>query len=249
MKTEWDYTSLAEAYLKRASYSSVSIDRMCETAKVKLGGSVCDIGAGVAHLTVELLGRGMHVVAIEPNDAMRERGIERTSEFSNVEWVEATGEDTKQQHGMFDLITFGSSFNVCDRQKALRESYRVLRDGGWFACLWNHRNLEDPIQKEIENIIKRFVTGYQYGTRREDQTAEIDKSNLFQNVVKIEGDVEHKQYVDEVIEAWRSHGTLQRQAGNNFNRIINAIEEFIRGLKNDAIIVPYTTKVWMAKKI
>ena len=59
----------------------------------------------------------------------------------------------------YHMTTFGSSFNVCDRQKALIESKRILVHRGWFACMWNHRDLEDPLQKEIESIIKKgFLT-------------------------------------------------------------------------------------------
>ena len=39
---------------------------------------------------------------------------------------------------------------------------------GWFACMWNHRDVEDPIQKNIENIITSFIPNYDYGLRRQD---------------------------------------------------------------------------------
>ena len=57
----------------------------------------------------------------------------------------------------YHMTTFGSSFNVCDRQKALIESKRILVHRGWFACMWNHRDLEDPLQNEIESIIKKRI--------------------------------------------------------------------------------------------
>lgn len=37
MKTEWDYTELAAAYLKRPDYATEAIDRMLEISNV-LGG-------------------------------------------------------------------------------------------------------------------------------------------------------------------------------------------------------------------
>ncbi len=37
MKTEWDYTNLAEAYLKRPDYAQSAIDKMLEIAGVKKG--------------------------------------------------------------------------------------------------------------------------------------------------------------------------------------------------------------------
>ena len=39
-------------------------------------GEVCDVGAGVAHLTLELLNRSFKVVLLlSLNDAMRENGV------------------------------------------------------------------------------------------------------------------------------------------------------------------------------
>ncbi|GAB4181126.1 MAG: class I SAM-dependent methyltransferase [Thalassobaculales bacterium] len=248
MKTEWDYTALADAYLKRPDYAEAAIDAMLAVAGAAAGQPVCDVGAGVAHLTLMLAARGHPVAAVEPNDAMRRNGIARTAGLAQVTWTEGVGEATGQPAEHFALVTFGSSFNVCDRQAALAESCRILRPGGWFACMWNHRFLEDPIQARIEAIIRSAVPGYGYGVRREDQTAEIDRSGRFGPVIYLESRVRHRQAVADCIEAWRSHGTLARQAGEAFPAIIAEIARYLEGLGEPAIAVPYTTAIWMARR-
>ena len=150
MKTEWDYTELAQAYLKRADNAQEAIDKMFSMAEVKPGDNACDVGAGAAHLTMKLAEYGLKVCAVEPNDAMRTNGIRRTAQYANVKWFEGIGEHTGMRDNEFDIVTFGSSFNVCNRQEALKESKRILKSKGWFACMWNHRKLEDPLQKQIE---------------------------------------------------------------------------------------------------
>ncbi|MFW6751322.1 class I SAM-dependent methyltransferase [Pseudomonas glycinae] len=247
MKTEWDYTTLADAYLKRPDYADAAIDAMLSIAGAEQGDKFCDVGAGVAHLTLMLAARGLDVTAVEPNDAMRANGIKRTAELSNVKWHEGTGEATGQTTQAFDMVTFGSSFNVCDRQQALKETARILKPRGWFACMWNHRNLEDPIQARIEAIIKDRVPGYGYGTRREDQTAVIDASELFGPVVHLDARVIHEQSIEECLEAWRSHATLERQAGANFHEVISAIDDYLKGLKTPSIQIPYSTNIWVAQ--
>ncbi|WP_367255192.1 class I SAM-dependent methyltransferase [Pseudomonas sp. stari2] len=247
MKTEWDYTTLADAYLKRPDYADAAIDAMLSIAGAEQGDKFCDVGAGVAHLTLMLAARGLHVTAVEPNDAMRANGIKRTAELANVKWHEGTGEVTGQATQAFDMVTFGSSFNVCDRQQALKETARILKPRGWFACMWNHRNLEDPIQARIEAIIKERVPGYGYGTRREDQTAVIDASELFGPVVHLDARVIHEQSIEECLEAWRSHATLERQAGANFHEVISAIDDYLKGLKTPSIQIPYSTNIWVAQ--
>lgn len=72
------------------------------------------------------------------------------------------------------MVSFGSSFNVVERPAALREVKRIAVARGWFACRWNHRDLDDPLQKEVEATIVSLVPGYGYGVRREDQTAVIE---------------------------------------------------------------------------
>jgi len=150
MKTEWDYTALACAYMKRPGYSDNAIDRMLEAAGAMPGTAVCDIGAGTGHLTIALAGRKCTVTAVEPNDSMRELGVRRTNGTDTIVWKEAVAENTGLPGGSFSLVTFGSSFNVTDRQQALVESHRLLAQGGWFACMWNHRDIGDPIQAGIE---------------------------------------------------------------------------------------------------
>ena len=148
MKSMWNYTALADGYVKRPDYSAAAIDEMCAAMEIKENDILCDIGAGAGHLTIELGKRGFKVNAVEPNDAMRSHGIKRTAQYDGqIDWFEGTAEDTLQDDSQFDAVTFGSSFNVCDQEKALKESLRICKPGGWFSCMWNHRDLEDsPIQ-------------------------------------------------------------------------------------------------------
>ena len=248
MKTEWDYTNLADAYLHRPEYAPSAIAELLAAAGVKPGDAACDVGAGAAHLTLELAKFGLKVWAVEPNDAMRANGIKRTVAYPAVQWFEGVGEDTGMEEEKFELVTFGSSFNVCDRQQALRETSRILKPDGWFACMWNHRDLDDPLQQTIEEVIKRNISGYSYGTRREDQTEIINQSGLFGPVKFLSGHVEHHLNAEDFIEGWKSHGTVYRQSPEIFDTIIAEIRQVVEHLNQETITVPYTTRIWMAQK-
>ena len=162
---EWDYSDLAAAYGKRPDYADAGIDRMLAGAGLEAGAAACDVGAEVGHLTVKLVDRGLTVAAVEPNQAMRERGRARTAGWPGVGWSEGAGEATGQPDRAFDLVTFGSSFNVTDRGRALSETARILKPGGWFACMWNHRDLDDATQAAIERTIREHLPDYDYGSR------------------------------------------------------------------------------------
>ncbi len=247
MKTEWDYTDLARAYLKRPEYAPGAIDSIAACPGIEPGAAVCDMGAGTGKLTLPLLQRGMEVTAVEPNDAMRELGIGQTAGHPDVTWIEGTAEQPGLPAGAFRLVTFGSSFTVTRRARALDQASRLLVADGWLAVLSNHRDLEDPLQKAIEAVIHRAIPGYSYGLRREDQTGVIAESGLFREVRKVEKRVLHRQKVADMVEAWGSHGTLHRQAGDRFDGIIRQIEQILLSSGSQTVAVPYTTRLWLAE--
>lgn len=134
MKTEWDYTELADAYLKRPDYAEEAINKMMEIAGVFSGGAdvhVCDVGAGAAHLTLHMARKGLTV-------------------------------------------------------------------------------------QEIQSFSGRVV---------------------------------HEVPVEDVIEGWRSHGTLHRQVGDKFGAVVDDIAAYLHGLGKETIPVPYETHIWMARVI
>ena len=172
-------------------------------------------------------------------------GQNRTEQ--NITWTVGTGEDTKMPSNYFDLVTFGSSFNVCDRQAALLETKRILKSNGWFACMWNHRDLNDKLQSEIENILKKNISDYDYGIRREDQMNLLKQSGIFTRLEFVEEKVIHTISVEDIIEAWKSHGTVYRQAKERFNKIIMEITDLLQKESSDKIQVPYWTRIWIGQ--
>jgi SAM-dependent methyltransferase len=241
---EWDYTKLAQTYTQRPPYAPRAVDRII-AACGRPNPRVADIGAGNAHLTVELLSRGCVVDAVEPNDAMRAIGIERTKGES-VTWHVAIGEDTGLPSASYDLVTFGSSFATTDRARALRETARILRPGGWFTCIWNHRDLDDPLQARIEATVRERIPGYGYGARREDQAPVIEESGLFEPPTLLREPILHRVEVAAWLAAWRSHGILESQAGDQFDDILADIDRHVLSLGVNEIDVPYETVGWLA---
>jgi ubiquinone/menaquinone biosynthesis C-methylase UbiE len=246
-KVEWDYTEHASHYDKRADYSYDAINELLKATGCKPNTMVAEVGAGTGKLTKELLKHGLIVRSVEPNDAMRNIGIQNTRGQS-VNWSYGTGETTGLPDKTFQAAFFGSSFNVVNQNAALHEVKRMLVDGGWFGCMWNHRNLDDPVQKKIESIIKASIEGYSYGSRREDPTAVINASGLFGPVRSIEKTFNWDMSREDIIVAWKSHATLRRQAGSDdkFDHIIAEISKYLDSLPAK-VTVPYTTRIYFAQ--
>ena len=248
-KLYWDYTEHAPHYDKRADYSPDAIKNLLKTISCTASTPVADIGAGTGKLTKELVEHGLKVRSVEPNDAMRTIGIQNTNGKGAI-WSVGTGEATGLPANSVYAVFFGSSFNVVDQSAALSEVCRILVPKGWFACMWNHRDLGDPIQQRIECIIKSSIPTYSYGSRREDPTNIIDASGHFAATKSIEGPFVWKMPKSDVIVAWKSHATLKRQAGSDsvFDSIIKEIASYLDELP-EVIDVPYTTRIYFAQKL
>lgn len=253
VEQQWDYTKHAKFYSYRPNYAPISIDALAYIAKIAAGGgalAVADIGAGTGNLSIMLLERGCNVTSVEPNDAMREIGIERT-QGKSIQWVRATGIETTLESGTFDWVTFGSSFNVMDRTLALKEAHRLLKNGCYFSCMWNHRDLKDPIQESAEEIILKFVPSYTRGVRREDQRPILEKHReLFDEIIYLEQDFYFHQSIENYINAWRSvknpYWDLETKEGVELFETI--AKEMEKSLPKE-FKIKYTTRSWSAKKV
>ena len=112
--------------------------------------------------------------------------------------------------------------------------------------MWNHRDINDPLQKVIEGLIHSFIPNYDYGLRRQDPSLDIENSGYFSKVKYIEERFLVPMKRDEIIEAWKSHDTLYRQSNGRFDEIISAISH---KLTADEYLVPYFTRIWFANFI
>ena len=244
----WDYTDVAHAYLKRPAYAPDAIDAILRHAALGRGARACDVGAGTGKLSLPLLERGLEVVAVEPNDAMRRLGRAQTAHHAAVRWQRGYAEATGLPDGSCDAVGFGSSFNVVDTAAAVRESARILRPGGWVFCLWNHRRLDDALQAAIEDLIRAYVPGFTHGARRADPSAALRAGSWFGDIRALEAAVVHVVSREDFAAAWRSHLTLRRQADDALEDVLVAIDGLLEKHAAPLLRVPYVTRAWLARK-
>ena len=127
-----DYTGLAENYAKfRPGYAPQLVTAILGFVgrdAANIDGA--DIGAGTGIWTRMLAARSLRsIIAIEPNDEMRERGLE-TSRGTPIVWRKGSAEATGLPDASVDLVSMASSFHWADFDKACDEFHRILRRGG-----------------------------------------------------------------------------------------------------------------------
>ena len=248
----WDYTALAANYELRPDYSSELIHSTLVSLNPPRDRIWLDVGAGTGKLTRLLSPAASQIFAIEPNRAMRMRGQHNTAGRA-VHWIAARGEQLPLPDASAGLIAFGSSYNVLNPECAHRESLRLLGDGGIWMALWNHRDLDDPLQKQIESQIESVLPDFDRGRRRENPLPELLDRGGFRDAGQTQHRFVRKLKVTEWLAAWRSHATLQRQAGPNWESIQQAIARTANACSQSSdspgwLQVPYVTRLYWARR-
>jgi SAM-dependent methyltransferase len=250
-----DFTGLADDYARfRPGYApQVATAILAYLGRDAASVDAADIGAGTGIWTRMLASRGLRsVMAVEPNDDMREQGIE-TSRGTAILWRKGSAEATGLPDASADLVSMASSFHWADFDRACDEFRRILRPGGVFVALWNPRLIEvHPLLVEIEAQITRLKPDIQRVSSgrsgiTERLTDMLSAKPHFADVLYLEGRHSLRQTPAQYMGAWRSVNDLQVQLGpDRFREFLDFIENRIAGLT--AIETTYLTRAWAARR-
>jgi SAM-dependent methyltransferase len=157
------FASAADLYERaRPSYPQEAIDWLVAQTRLASGSTVVDLGAGTGKLTRLLLPSGARVVAVEPIAEMR-------AHIQGAEVLDGTAEAMPLPDGSADVVTVAQAFHWFDHDRALPEIHRVLCEGGKLVIVWNMRDLDDPLQRGVEELlrpIRKEVPGQVLGAWR-----------------------------------------------------------------------------------
>jgi len=146
---------VADVYERaRPGYPVEAVAWIADRLDLRKGRTVLDLGAGTGKLTRALLTTGARVIAVEPGDEMRAR-LEQAA--VGAEALRGAAEEIPLLDGSVDAITVGQAFHWFRHDEAIPELRRVLRPGGGVALVWNSRDPDNPLQKEIGELIAPFV--------------------------------------------------------------------------------------------
>lgn len=154
---------------------------------------LADIGAGTGIFTDLLLEQGYNVVAVEPNDDMRQELLARLGQQHNADEQSNEPKSNEPEHNepkhnergrltvvagaaeatglpaaSVDGIVCAQSFHWFDAELARAEFARVLVPQGKVALLWNQRDLEaSPFMKAYDALFMKY--GEQYSQVKHKQ--------------------------------------------------------------------------------
>jgi hypothetical protein len=126
------------------------------------------------------------------------------------------------------------------------ELHRVLRPAGGLALLWNNRDQEAPLQREISALIAPFVPTGRASTG--DSSGHLAESDLF-------GPIEERRF--RFVQELDADGLVQRLASTSFVAAAPAelraqFEQKLRDLvasKGGSVEFPYVTDVCVSRAV
>ena len=238
------FAAAAGAYERaRPGYPREAVEWLARRTGIAPGCDVLDLAAGTGKLTRQLVPLGARVVAVEPVAEMRELLV---AAVPGVRALAGTAEEIPLEDASLDAVVVGQAWHWFRAEEALREVHRVLRPGGALALIWNLRDLTDPLQAALEQLLLPHRGDVQ--TLYEGPLDEpIERSGLFGPLDRCEGPHEQMVGLEELVERQASTSyvaVLREPTRSAFLDDVRAAAETF----GEPYVLRYVTTVWAADR-
>jgi SAM-dependent methyltransferase len=169
----------------RPSYPIAAVEALFDGLGDAAALTVADLGAGTGISARMLAAVAAHVIAVEPNDDMRESDA---ASGPKLTWLAATAERAGLESRSVDVVTAFQAFHWFDPEMALREMERMLRSPGRAALVYNQRDERDAFTREYDVIVSRYASNAKdtSSRRRESGLAAFRAYPAWRNVRTLE---------------------------------------------------------------
>lgn len=156
------FSDRVDAYVRhRPGYPPEALRAVREGLGVEPPALAADIGAGTGIFAALLLDQGFRVVAVEPNQAMRDAAARSLGARAGFSIVSGTAEATGLADASVDFVTAAQAFHWFDPPRARAELSRITRPPHKVALLWNTRSLDaTPFLRDYDALLLRLSDDY-----------------------------------------------------------------------------------------
>ncbi|TBR21273.1 class I SAM-dependent methyltransferase [bacterium] len=156
----------------RPSYPDALLDWVLATSGVRSGERVVDVGCGTGISARLFAARGLDVVGVEPNDAMRAAA----AAHGGARYVKGDSAATGLPAGSAALVVAAQAFHWFEVGPTLTEFRRILKPGGWCAAFWNDRTMDTPFLRGYDALLREHSTEYKQVRSKADTLEAIRTS-------------------------------------------------------------------------
>jgi SAM-dependent methyltransferase len=206
---------------------------------------VADIGAGTGMLSELFLEHGNAVIAVEPNDDMRDACERFASMWPGMLVVKGTAEATGLEDGSIDLIAAGRAFHWFDLEKAAKEFRRILRPGGWVVLVNQGRvRDESPQSLDYEAMLREHGTDYEENRERYGISPRVDAFFAGGELFREEIHGQQRLTFEELVGQTQSLSVTPEPGHEKYDGMQRALQEFFEKWEvNGAVVMPTVCRV------
>jgi SAM-dependent methyltransferase len=241
------FDDAAEEYdAARPDYPAQVYDLLESVAGSLSGRTVGDGGTGTGIVARQLLERGARVIGFDPGPRMLRRALGRTPALAVVV---ADAGAAPFLSGSMDAVCFGQSWHWVAQEPGAAEMARLVRPHGWWAAWWNHPWADgepwfDRYYAELE--ARCDVTRAQ---RDPDWCAEAVRAHdAFDEPERHIVHWDRTVDVDTWIAELRSHSYVMALNPQARDELLHQVDGLVRNEFGDCMVVPYQTRVWLARR-
>jgi SAM-dependent methyltransferase len=231
-------------YVKyRPSYPAAAIDIILEGLESPSQLVAADIGAGTGISSRLLAERGVRVLAIEPNAAMRQAA----EPHPLLEFRDTTAEATELPDASVDLVVCFQSFHWFNPEPTLLEFHRILKLSGRLALVWNERDRHDEFTASYTRLVQ-IASNHHPAEQRRSSVSSLLTSSLFSNVQHHRFDYRQNVDLSGLIGRAMSTSYIPRE-GPMQEQLISDLQQLYKSNCNEHCLVSliYTTSVYSAE--
>lgn len=233
----------------RPKYAEQFIQYLKNSIGFGIDSIVADIGSGTGILSSQLLDIGCTVIAVEPNEDMRNTAEKLLGGNEKFISVKGSAENTALEDDSVDFITAAQAFHWFDHKKFKDECKRILKPGGKVILVWNSRVLSNKMIKENAEICRKYCpgfTGFSGGIKNMDSAVTYFFETKYEKKI-IRNDLKFTK--EKFIERLKSASYMISEDSPNYETYISALGNLFDKYQKDGFLtmpnetVSYTGKI------